>query len=103
MSIEIAVIVGSLRRDSFNAKLAHGLAKLAPADFKFTHVDIGSLPLYNQDDDANQAAPVKKLKEQVKAALASAGASHGGKGLVVTEGKKGYRLGVTARVIDGAA
>jgi len=68
MSIEIAVVVGSLRRDSFNARMATGLAKLAPSDFKFTHVDIGSLPLYNQDDDANPAATVVKLKDQVKAA-----------------------------------
>lgn len=48
--------------------MATGLAKLAPPDFKFTHVDIGSLPLYNQDDDANQAPAVKAMKEQVKAA-----------------------------------
>ena len=68
MSIDIAVIVGSLRKDSFNTKMAHGLAKLAPSDFKFTHVDIASLPLYNQDDDANQAPAVKAMKEQVKAA-----------------------------------
>lgn len=68
MSIDIAVIVGSLRKDSFNTKMAHGLAKLAPPDFKFTHVDIASLPLYNQDDDANQAPAVKAMKEQVKAA-----------------------------------
>ena len=68
MSIEIAVVVGSLRRDSFNARMATGLAKLAPSDFKFTDVDIGSLPLYNQDDDANPAATVVKLKDQVKAA-----------------------------------
>jgi chromate reductase len=68
MSIDIAVIVGSLRKDSFNAKMAQGLAKLAPPDFKFVHIDIASLPLYNQDDDANQAPAVKKMKEQVKAA-----------------------------------
>lgn len=68
MSIDIAVIVGSIRKDSLNAKMAEGLAKLAPADFKFTRVDIASLPLYNQDDDANQAASVKAMKEQVKAA-----------------------------------
>lgn len=67
MSIKIAVVVGSLRRDSFNAKLAAGLAKLAPSDVSFTTVDIGALPLYNQDDDAHQAASVKTLKDQVKA------------------------------------
>jgi chromate reductase, NAD(P)H dehydrogenase (quinone) len=64
----IAVIVGSLRRDSFNRKLAGGLAKLAPADFSFHEVRIGDLPLYNQDDDASQAPAVKRLKAEIAAA-----------------------------------
>lgn len=62
---KIAVIVGSLRRDSFNRKLAGALAKLAPAEFSFHHVQIGDLPLYNQDDDADQAASVKRLKSEI--------------------------------------
>ena len=56
---EIGVVVGSLRRDSFNAKLARALAKLAPADFALKEIEIGDLPLYNQDDDGNQAPAVK--------------------------------------------
>ena len=64
----IAVVVGSLRRDSFNRKLATALAKLAPPEFSFDQVEIGDLPLYNQDDDANQAESVKRLKGQIKAA-----------------------------------
>lgn len=62
----IAVVVGSLRKDSFNAKLANALTKLAPSDFKFKFVDIGNLPLYNQDEDGNQADSVKKLKAEIK-------------------------------------
>ncbi|HZJ81681.1 MAG TPA: NAD(P)H-dependent oxidoreductase [Guyparkeria sp.] len=62
----IAVVVGSLRRDSFNRKLATAIAKLAPPEFSFNQVDIGDLPLYNQDDDANQAESVKRLKGQIK-------------------------------------
>ena len=65
---QIAVIVGSLRRDSFNRELATGLARLAPAEFKFTQLQIGDLPLYNQDDDANPSEPVKRLKSEIKAA-----------------------------------
>lgn len=65
---KIAVIAGSLRKDSFNRKLASGLAKLAPADFTFDLVEIGDLPLYNQDDDANQAPQVKRLKAAITAA-----------------------------------
>jgi chromate reductase len=68
MSYDIAVIIGSLRRDSFNRKLAHGLIRLGPADFKFKEVEIGDLPLYNQDDDGNQAPSVKRLKSEISAA-----------------------------------
>ena len=64
----IAVVVGSLRRDSLNRKLADALAKLAPADFSFKQVQIGNLPLYNQDDDANPAESVKQLKADIAAA-----------------------------------
>ncbi len=65
--INIAVLVGSLRRDSFNARLAAAVAKLAPAEFTFKTLQICDLPLYNQDDDANQAAPVKRLKSEITA------------------------------------
>ena len=64
----IAVVVGSLRKDSFNHKLALALAHLAPSDFTFETLRIDDLPLYNQDDDGNQAAPVKRLKSEVAAA-----------------------------------
>jgi len=65
---QIAVIVGSLRKDSFNRKLADGVTKLAPAEFSFKQLEIGDLPLYNQDDDANQAESVKRLKAEITAA-----------------------------------
>jgi len=65
---QIAVIVGSLRKDSFNRKLAHAIVKLAPSEFSFKELQIGDLPLYNQDDDANQAQSVKRLKEEITAA-----------------------------------
>ena len=65
---KIAVVVGSLRRDSFNRKLAEAIARLAPSDFVFEQVQIDDLPHYNQDDDGNQAAPVKRLKAAVSGA-----------------------------------
>ena len=46
----IAVIVGSLRKDSFNRRLANAIVRLAPPGFTFTQVEIGDQPLYNQDD-----------------------------------------------------
>jgi chromate reductase, NAD(P)H dehydrogenase (quinone) len=65
---QIAVVVGSLRKDSFNRKLANAIIKLAPPGFSFKQVQISDLPLYNQDDDANQAESVKRLKNEIKAA-----------------------------------
>jgi len=65
---KIAVVVGSLRKDSFNKKLAHALEKLLPAEFSCTTVRIDDLPLYNQDDDGNQSAQVKRLKGEIAAA-----------------------------------
>ena len=64
---QIAVVVGSLRKDSFNLKLANAIAKLAPPEFSFVHLEIGDLPLYNQDDDANPAASVTRIKGQIAA------------------------------------
>ena len=64
----IAVVVGSLRNDSFNRKMARAIVRLAPSEFSFKQVEIGDLPLYNQDDDANQGGPVKRLKAEVAAA-----------------------------------
>ncbi|MEO6421969.1 MAG: NAD(P)H-dependent oxidoreductase [Candidatus Nitrotoga sp.] len=65
---EIAVIVGSLRKNSFNRMLAHAIVKLAPSEFIFKELKIRDLPLYNQDDDANQAESVKQLKDEIIAA-----------------------------------
>jgi chromate reductase len=64
----IAVVVGSLRKDSFNRKLATALERLAPSDIEFRQVRIDDLPLYNQDDDANPAASVKRLKSEIASA-----------------------------------
>jgi chromate reductase len=67
-NVQIAVIVGSLRKESFNRQLATALARLAPKDVQFTQLRIDDLPLYNQDDDAKQADSVVRLKGEIKAA-----------------------------------
>jgi chromate reductase len=64
----ITVVVGSLRKDSFNRKLAEALVRMAPAEFSLTLSRIDDLPLYNQDDDANPADAVKRLKGEIAAA-----------------------------------
>ena len=66
--IKIAVIVGSIRKDSLNRKLATALARLAPADFQFEQVPIDALPLYNQDHDGSPSAEVTRFKDAIKSA-----------------------------------
>lgn len=63
--IQIGVIIGSLRKDSFNRKLANAIVKLAPADLSFKFIEVGDLPLYNQDHDANPSEAAKRLKAEI--------------------------------------
>lgn len=64
----IAVIVGSLRRESLNRKLADALARMAPQELCLQQVRIDDLPLYNQDDDDRPAKAVERLKLDIRAA-----------------------------------
>ncbi|MEJ0026442.1 MAG: NAD(P)H-dependent oxidoreductase [Rhizomicrobium sp.] len=62
------MLVGSLRKDSLNRKMAHALAGLAPASLKLGIVEIGQLSLYNQDDDAQPPAAWTAFRARIKAA-----------------------------------
>ncbi len=64
----IAVLVGSLRRESFNKRLARAVVKLFPDDLKARIAEIGALPLYNQDQDADPPAATKQLKSEITTA-----------------------------------
>jgi chromate reductase len=68
--IKIAVVVGSLRKDSFNKNLAAALMKMAPADVVFENVRLDDLPHYNQDDDGAPSAEVTRLRNQITASQA---------------------------------
>jgi chromate reductase len=68
MPLKVAVVVGSIRKDSINRKLAKALVKLAASDFEFDFLDLGDLPVFNQDHDQNPPAPVARVKAQVAAA-----------------------------------
>ena len=61
----ISAIVGSLRAESLNRRLAAAIEALAPADFRFVYPDLGALPLYNDDD--GQLASVEAFREQIAA------------------------------------
>ena len=52
---KIAVLIGSLRKDSFNRKLAEFLVKSAPAPLQLEIVEIGDLPMYNEDLETSNA------------------------------------------------
>jgi chromate reductase len=68
MTKKIAVFVGSLRKESFNRKMAKALATLAPESLMLEIVEIGGLPLYDQDyDDGGNPPPAwTAFREQVK-------------------------------------
>lgn len=62
----IGIIVGSLRAGSFNRQLGHAVRTLAGERFAFEDIDIGDLPLYDQDDDADFPAAGLRFKQQVE-------------------------------------
>ncbi|MBS0590817.1 MAG: NAD(P)H-dependent oxidoreductase [Proteobacteria bacterium] len=65
----IAVLVGSLRENSFSQKIAHALAEQAPASLQLDVVEIGDLPLYNPDLETDAPpAPWQRFREQMKLA-----------------------------------
>ena len=62
---KIAVFVGSLRKESFNRKMANALITLAPESLKLEIIEIGGLPLYDQDLDDNPPATWIAFRERV--------------------------------------
>ncbi|HEV7386178.1 MAG TPA: NAD(P)H-dependent oxidoreductase [Phenylobacterium sp.] len=64
----VAVIVGSLRKESFSRKLAKAIAATAPKHLTFDFVDIGQLPHFNQDLEATPPAEWTAFRDRVNAA-----------------------------------
>ena len=69
MARRVAVLVGSLRKESWNRKLAGALKALAPSSLELEIVEIGRLPLYNQDLDDQKIPPAEwtAFRQEVKA------------------------------------
>jgi len=64
---DVAVIVGSLRSRSYTRRCALALMSLTPPDLKLTFVEIGALPLYNQDLDPDSPAPAwAAFRDQIR-------------------------------------
>jgi len=68
MSYKIAIIVGSLRKDSLNRKVARSICALRGDRLDCSMIEIGDLPLYNQDLDTDPPAQWTRFREQVAAA-----------------------------------
>ena len=65
----VAVLIGSLRRHSLSRKAAQALARLAPADFALEIVEIGDLPLYDEDREGGDVpAEWSRFRDKVRAA-----------------------------------
>jgi chromate reductase len=65
---KIAIIVGSLRKDSINRKVARSICAFASDKLDCTIVEIGDLPLYSQDHDSDLPAESVRFREQIAAA-----------------------------------
>src|SRR6478609_261620 len=66
--INVAVVVGSLRKDSVNRKAALALARLAPENLDLRVVEIGDLPLYDEDvEAAGVPAAWARFREEIRA------------------------------------
>ncbi len=63
----VAVIVGSLRKDSINLMLSKALIECAPPALKLAHVEIGKLPLYNPDEDTSPPAAWTRFRDAINA------------------------------------
>lgn len=59
------VIVGSIRKNSYSLGVAEALVAGLPADAEVTYFDIASLPLYNQDLDANSPKEYEDFRKLV--------------------------------------
>ena len=67
-AFNLAIIVGSLRKESNNLKLAKAVAKLGHGQFTAKMVTIGDLPLFNEDLEKDVPASVKRLKSEIESA-----------------------------------
>ena len=68
MAYKIAILVGSLRKDSINKKVARSICALRGDNLECSVVEIGDLPLYNEDLDKNPPEQSVRLRDQVRAA-----------------------------------
>lgn len=66
--LNVAVLVGSLRQESFNRKIVQVLGELAPTSLKLNIISIGDLPLFNEDLEATPPASWERFRKEISAA-----------------------------------
>ncbi len=66
MAHNVAVVVGSLRKEAFSLRTANALAKLAPASLKLNVVTLGGLSFFSQDLEANPPADWLAFRETIQ-------------------------------------
>ncbi len=94
MSHQVGILVGSLRKESINRKLAKALVKAAPEDLSFSWIDIGSVPLFNQDEEDAGIPAVDTLRNEIRQSDAL---------LIVTPEYSRSLPGVLKNVLDWAS
>jgi chromate reductase len=62
----VAVLIGSLRKESFTRKTVRALTEVAPATLKLEIVEIGNLPFYNEDLEADPPAPWVEFRNRIR-------------------------------------
>ena len=67
-TFDVAVVVGSLRRDSFTRRLAHALAGVSPPSLQLDLVPLQELTLYNQDEEGDPPPAWRAFRERIKRA-----------------------------------
>jgi chromate reductase, NAD(P)H dehydrogenase (quinone) len=65
--LKVAVLVGSLRKESYNRKMARALTAVAPPSLELSFVEIGDLPHYNQDFEADPPSAVREFRQRIAA------------------------------------
>ncbi|HEY5923316.1 MAG TPA: NAD(P)H-dependent oxidoreductase [Kofleriaceae bacterium] len=66
MARNIALLVGSLRKDSITRKVSNALIELAPKSLAIAHVEIGNLPIYNQDLETDTPREWVAFRERIR-------------------------------------
>ena len=95
----IAVIIGSLRKQSYNRQLAQAIERLGVDRFTFQTLEIGDLPLYNQDFDANFPAAGLRFKEKEALAELLRKLKAEGVAILLVEHDMDFVMGLVDRVV----